>query len=141
MCVERARGPHFPFALGDSFVFEHFAEFDSFIASCSTMREMLEMAHWARDRPAPWMSLHLDEFGSEAHLRVEMNVPDPDPRALCHVREVALSAIHRVLAPRQQVFEPAAVGARGQRAARAPAGVHRALRRARVLRRKRPMRW
>ena len=97
LCVERARGHHFPFALGDSFVFEHFAEFESFITSCSTLREMLEMANWARDLLAPWMSLHLDEFGSEAHLRVEMNVPDPDPRALCHVREVALSAIHRVL--------------------------------------------
>src|SRR5690606_15415716 len=46
MCVTRARGHHFPFALGDSFVFEHFAEFDTFIASCSTLREMLEMAGW-----------------------------------------------------------------------------------------------
>jgi AraC-like DNA-binding protein len=97
MCVDRARGHHFPFALGDSFVFEHFAEFEHFIASCSTLREMLEMASWARDLLAPWMALHLDEFGSEAHLRVEMTVPDPDPRALCHVREVALAAINQLI--------------------------------------------
>lgn len=97
MCVERARGDHFPFALGDSFVFEHFAEFDNFVTSCSTMRDMLEMANWARDLLAPWMSLHLDEFGSEAHLRVEMNVPDPDSDTLRHVREVTLSVINRVL--------------------------------------------
>jgi AraC-like DNA-binding protein len=97
MCVERARGHHFPFALGESFVFEHFTEFDAFIASCSTLREMLELASWARDLLAPWMALHLDEFGSEAHLRVEMTVPDPEPRALCHVREVALSAINQVI--------------------------------------------
>jgi AraC-like DNA-binding protein len=97
MCVERARGHHFPFVLGESFVFEHFAEFDAFIASCSTLREMLELAGWARELLAPWMALHLDEFGAEAHLRVEMTVPDPDPRALCHVREVALSAIHQLI--------------------------------------------
>lgn len=97
MCVERAKGHHFPFALGDSFVFEHFAEFDAFIASCSTLREMLELANWARELLAPWMIIHLDEFGSEAHLRVEMAVPDPDPRALCHVREVALSAINQLI--------------------------------------------
>lgn len=97
MCVERARGHHFPFALGDSFVFEHFAEFDAFIASCATLREMLELASWARDLLAPWMALHLDEFGSEAHLRVEMTVPEPEPSALCHVREVALSSINQLI--------------------------------------------
>jgi AraC-like DNA-binding protein len=97
MCVDRAQGHHFPFALGESFVFEHFAEFDAFIASCSTLREMLELAGWARDLLAPWMAVHLDEFGAEAHLRVEMTVSDPNPRALCHVREVALSAIHQVI--------------------------------------------
>lgn len=98
MCVERARGHHFPFALGDSFVFEHFAEFDAFISSCSTLREMLEMAGWARDLVAPWMSLHLDEFGSEAHLRVELNVPGtPDPNGFRHLREVVLSAINQLL--------------------------------------------
>lgn len=97
MCVERAKGHHFPFALGDSFVFEHFAEFEAFIASCSTLREMLELASWAKELLAPWMAIHLDEFGSEAHLRVEMAVPDPDPHALCHVREVALSAINQLI--------------------------------------------
>lgn len=97
MCVDRARGHHFPFALGDSFVFEHFAEFDAFIASCATLREMLEMVNWARDLLAPWLAVHLDEFGAEAHLRIEMKVPDPDVHALCHVREVALSAINRLI--------------------------------------------
>lgn len=97
MCVERAKGHHFPFALGDSFVFEHFAEFETFIASCSTLREMLELASWARELLAPWLVVHLDEFGAEAHLRIEMRVPDPDPRALCHVREVALSAINQLI--------------------------------------------
>lgn len=97
LCVERAKGHHFPFVLGDAFVFEHFAEFDAFIAACSTLREMLEVANWARELVAPWMTLHLDEFGSEAHLRVEITVPDPNPHALCHVREVALSAINQLI--------------------------------------------
>jgi len=97
MCVERAKGHHFPFALGDSFVFEHFAEFDAFIASCATLREMLELASWARELLAPWMALHLDEFGAEAHLRVEMTVADTDHRALCHVREVVLSVINQLI--------------------------------------------
>ena len=97
MCVERARSHHFPFALGENFVFEHYAEFDSFIESCVTLREILELAGWARDLLAPWMSLRLDEFGAEAHLRVVMNVSGAEPRELCHVREVVLAAIHQVL--------------------------------------------
>ena len=97
MCVARAKGHHFPFALGDSFVFEHFSEFDTFIASCSTLREMLELANWARELLAPWMVVHLDEFGAEAHLRVDMAVPASDSDALCHVREVALSALNQLI--------------------------------------------
>ncbi|MCH8178378.1 MAG: AraC family transcriptional regulator ligand-binding domain-containing protein [Proteobacteria bacterium] len=97
MCVERARGHHFPFALGENFVFEHFTEFDAFIDSCSTIREILELAGWARELLTPWMALRLDEFGAEAHIRVVMTVPDQDPAELCHVREVLLAAIHQLL--------------------------------------------
>lgn len=96
-CVEVAKGHHFPFALGEAFVFEHFAEFDTFVASCSTLREMLELASWARELLAPWMAIHLDEFGAEAHLRVEMTVRDVDTRELCHVREVTLAAINQLI--------------------------------------------
>jgi AraC-like DNA-binding protein len=96
-CVERAQGHHFPFALGEAFVFEHFAELDQFISSCTTLREMLEVATWARELIAPWMSIHLDEVGVEAYLRVEITVPNGDPRALWHVREVALAALHQLI--------------------------------------------
>lgn len=97
MCVERARTHHFPFALGENFVFEHFAEFDAFIDSCSTLREILELAGWARELITPWMSVRLDEFGAEAHVRVVMTVPGQDPREFCHVREVLLAAINQVM--------------------------------------------
>ena len=97
MCVERARTHHFPFALGENFVFEHFAEFDAFIDSCSTIGEILELAGWARELLTPWMALRLDEFGAEAHIRVVMTVPDQDPAELCHVREVLLAAVHQLL--------------------------------------------
>lgn len=97
LCVERARGHHFPFALGENFVFENFAEFDGFMASCATIREILELAGWARELLTPWMSLRLDEFGAEAHLRVVMNVPETDPRELSHVREVLLAAVNQLI--------------------------------------------
>jgi AraC-like DNA-binding protein len=97
LCVERARGHHFPFALGENFVFEHYAEFDAFVASCSSIRELLELAGWARELLAPWMSLRLDEFGAEAHLRVVMDVPETEPRELCHVREVVLAAVNQLI--------------------------------------------
>lgn len=96
-CVERAKGHHFPFALGEAFVFEHYAEFDQFISTCSTLREMLEIATWARELVAPWMKLHLDEVGVEAYLRVEMNVAEAEPSDLWHVREVSLAAIHQLI--------------------------------------------
>lgn len=97
MCVERARTHHFPFALGENFVFEHFSEFDTFVDSCATLREILELAGWAREVIAPWMSLRLDEFGAEAHLRVVVSVPGQDPTELRHVREVVMAAIYQVL--------------------------------------------
>ena len=97
MCVERARAHHFPFALGESFVFEHFAEFDAFIDSCTTLREILELVGWTREVLTPWMAVRLDEFGAEAHLRVVMTVPGQDARAFCHVREVVLSTIHQLM--------------------------------------------
>ncbi len=97
MCVERARVDHFPFPLGEKFVFEHFAEFESFINSCFTLREILEVAGWARKLLTPSMNVRLDEFGAEAHVRVVMAVPSQDPREFCHVREVLLAAIHQVV--------------------------------------------
>jgi len=97
MCVERARTHHFPFALGENFVFEHFTEFDTFVDSCASLREILELAGWAREVIAPWMSLRLDEFGAEAHLRVVVSVPGQDPAELRHVREVVMAAIYQVL--------------------------------------------
>ncbi|MFN3887510.1 MAG: AraC family transcriptional regulator ligand-binding domain-containing protein [Aquabacterium sp.] len=96
-CVERAKGRHFPFVLGDCFVFEHYAEFDAFIASCSTVRDILELAGWARELVAPWMELRLDEFNAEAHLRVEMTVPHADHAKLAPVREVVLAAIYQLI--------------------------------------------
>ena len=97
LCVERARDNHFPFALGEHFVFEQFAEFDAFLSSSASIRELLELAGWARDLLAPWMSLRLDEFGSEAHLRVVMEIPDIDPSGLSHVREVVMAAVNQLI--------------------------------------------
>ena len=97
MCVERARTHHFPFALGENFIFEHYSEFDTFADSCGTLREILELAGWAREVIAPWMSLRLDEFGAEAHLRVVVSVPGQDPAELRHVREVVMAAIYQVM--------------------------------------------
>jgi AraC-like DNA-binding protein len=96
-CVESAKGRHFPFVLGDCFVFEHYAEFDAFIASCSTVRDILELAGWARELLTPWMELRLDEFNAEAHLRVEMTVPHADSAKLAPVREVMLAAVYQLI--------------------------------------------
>jgi AraC-like DNA-binding protein len=96
-CVESAKGRHFPFVLGDCFVFEHFAEFDAFIASCATVRDILEVAGWARELLAPWMELRLDEFNAEAHLRVEMTVPKAESHKLAPVREVMLAVLHQLI--------------------------------------------
>lgn len=97
MCVERAQGHHFPFALGEAFVFEHFAELDAFIASCTSLRQSLEVAAWTRGLLTPWMNLHLDEFGTEAHLRVEITEAILNPSAVADIRAAVLSAIHKMI--------------------------------------------
>lgn len=104
LCVERARGHHFPFALGERFVFEHFAEFDAFMGSCNTIRDGLELAGWARELLAPWLTVRLDEFGSEAHLRIVVDAPGVSTEDLRPVREVALSVVNQVI--RRATREP-----------------------------------
>ena len=136
LCVERARGHHFPFALGENFVFEHYAEFDAFVASCSSIRELLELAGWARELLAPWMSLRLDEFGAEAHLRVVMDVPETEPRELCHVREVVLAAVNQLI-KRATRGSHWLLSVRMAMPAPAPPALCRALWRAGVLQRRR----
>jgi AraC-like DNA-binding protein len=96
MCVERAQGHPFTLALGECFMFEHFAELETFVSSCTTIRQILEVAGWAKGLLTPWMTLHLDEFGSEAHLRVELTPAIADPRAAAHIRESLLAAIHQL---------------------------------------------
>lgn len=104
LCVDRAKGHHFPFALGERFVFEHFAEFDAFMGACSTIRDGLELAGWARDLLAPWLTVRLDEFGSEAHLRIVIDAPGVSVEELRPVREVALSVVNQVI--RRATREP-----------------------------------
>lgn len=102
-CVDRAEGRHFPFALGEFFAFEHFTEFESFISSSATLRDMLEVAGWAHDLIAPWMMLRLDEFGTEAHVRVELTFPGGHLPVFASVREVILAVVfHTVRRMTQQ---------------------------------------
>jgi AraC-like DNA-binding protein len=54
---------------------------------------MLEMASWARELVAPWLIVHLDEFGHEAHLRVEIHAPDPKSAIFRPVTEAVLAVI------------------------------------------------
>ncbi|MDE2076220.1 MAG: AraC family transcriptional regulator ligand-binding domain-containing protein [Burkholderiales bacterium] len=97
LCVERSTGRYFPFVLGNSFVFEAFNEFETFINSASTLREALEVASWAHDLIAPWMTLRLDEFGAEAHVRVELPFPGGHLPLFASVREVILAVVFQLI--------------------------------------------
>lgn len=97
LCVERSAGRYFPFVLGEAFVFEQFNEFESFINSSSTLREALEVASWAHDLISPWMMLRLDEFGTEAHVRVELPFPGGHLPVFSSVREVILAVVFQLV--------------------------------------------
>lgn len=97
LCVERSTGRYFPFVLGEVFVFEAFGEFESFISSSPTLRDALEAASWAHDLIAPWMMLRLDEFGTEAHLRVELPFPGGHLPLFAPVREVILAVLYQLV--------------------------------------------
>lgn len=97
LCVERSNGRYFPFVLGEVFVFESFGEIESFISSSSTLREALEVASWAHDLIAPWMVLRLDEFGTEAHVRVELPFPGGHLPMFSSVREVILAVVFQFI--------------------------------------------
>lgn len=96
LCVERSTSRYFPFVLGDVFGFEAFSEFDSFITASSTVRDALEVASWVHDLISPWMVLRLDEFGAEAHVRVELPFPGGHLPMFAPVREVILAVLFQL---------------------------------------------
>ena len=71
--------------------------FESFINSASTLREALEAASWAHDLITPWMMLRLDEFGTEAHVRVELPFPGGHLPIFSSVREVILAVVFQII--------------------------------------------
>lgn len=67
-CVSRARGQHFPFALGETFAFDYLPDIETFLATSATLREAARVFDWVRELINPMIDLHLEESGRKARL-------------------------------------------------------------------------
>ena len=72
-CVTRARGPHFPFVLGETFAFDYLPEIATFLSTSSTLREALRVFVWVRDLINPMLNVRLEERKGKAWLLIELS--------------------------------------------------------------------
>jgi len=77
-CVALSPNKHFPLVLGDTFAFESLPEFETLLATSSTLREALGVADLARRMVLPWLKLEVKEEGDRARVIVGYDVPVPN---------------------------------------------------------------
>ncbi len=77
-CVALSPNKHFPLVLGDTFAFESLPEFETLLATSSTLREALRVADLARRMVLPWLKLEVKEEGDVARVIVGYDVPVPN---------------------------------------------------------------
>jgi AraC-like DNA-binding protein len=77
-CVALSPNKHFPLVLGDTFAFESLPEFETLLATSSTLREALGVADLARRMVLPWLKLEVKEEGDVARVIVGYDVPVPN---------------------------------------------------------------
>ncbi|WP_051362305.1 AraC family transcriptional regulator [Solimonas soli] len=67
-CVERARGQHFPFVLGETFAFDYLPDIGTFLATSPTLRDATRVFEWVRALINPMIDVQLEEDGELARL-------------------------------------------------------------------------
>ena len=104
-CVARAKGHHFPFALGETFAFDYMPDIGTFLSTSSTLRDTLPVFQWVRELINPALRVRLVEEGGEAALVLEYSGLPVEP--MPYFTESTLSSIvkfGRLLLGEPQVF-------------------------------------
>lgn len=73
-CVARAQGGHFPFVFGETAALESIPEVETYICSCTTLREAVQYYNWVGQMMRNGVTLLLIDAGS--HTRLQLNIGD-----------------------------------------------------------------
>lgn len=75
-CIARSRDQHFPFVLGERFAFDYLPDIETFLATSPTLRDAARVFEWVKTLINPMIDMRLEERGKQAHLLIDIRVPD-----------------------------------------------------------------
>jgi len=67
-CIARSKTRHFPFVLGETFVFDYLPDLQTFVTTSPTLREATRVFDWVRELINPMINVRLEEDGAVAAL-------------------------------------------------------------------------
>jgi AraC-like DNA-binding protein len=71
-CIERSKGRHFPFVLGETFAFDYLPDLETFVTTSPTLREAARVFDWVRELINPMIRVELVEQGDTASLALAL---------------------------------------------------------------------
>jgi len=95
-CVARARGEHFPLAVGDAYAFDFLPEIETFVTTSSSLRDAARALDWVPMLLNPLLAPRLEESGDLAHLIADPPPGTPRPGKAYHL-EIFLASLYRVV--------------------------------------------
>jgi AraC-like DNA-binding protein len=96
-CVQQAApAQHFPLVLGELFAFDHLPALETFLATSPTLRHALPALQWA-GMCMPNLHLQLHEHGTQAELRLDVDMPQADATSRGYFVEAVFAAISKIV--------------------------------------------
>lgn len=93
LCVDTAQASdpqlHFPLVLGETFAFDYLSDVETFITTSPTLREAAPALQWLPPLVNPFLSLALQEHGTEARLVLGFTHGDASPQETWPLAESA----------------------------------------------------
>jgi AraC-like DNA-binding protein len=96
-CVARAQGAHFPFVFGETAALESIPEVQTYICSCTTLREALQYYNWVGEMMCNGVNLSLLEQGSETQIQLSIGDATQRTDAAIFFTETVTSSIIKLI--------------------------------------------
>ncbi len=96
-CVARSRVEHFPFVFGETFGFDTMPEIETFVATSSSLRQLLPVFDWVRKLMSPALRVTLHESTKLAELRIDLGNYKAWPLPTIYFTEAWIASVLRLL--------------------------------------------
>jgi AraC-like DNA-binding protein len=96
-CVARAKGAHFPFVFGATAALESIPEVETYICSCTTLREALQYYNWVGQMMSNGVNLSLLDAGKDTHIQLHIGAAEHRTDAAIYFTETLLTSIVKLI--------------------------------------------